>query len=215
MSKASEHYNKEYFDWQCSIGEFGGWANLTKFEKYIRPHFNILDFGCGGGYLLSNIVCKGKMGIEINEGARRQAVQLGLDIYTTTSQIQDDWADIIISNNALEHTLHPLLELEALYPKLKSGGYIVFVVPCESIHYKYIPNHISYHLYSWSPMCIGNLFTEAGFVVQESKPYFHKWPPKYRAIARLGGRKLFEISCKITGYVRQKWIQVRVVARKE
>jgi len=27
-------------------------------------------------------------------------------------------------------------------------------------------------------MCIGNLDTEAGFSVIESRPYIHKWPPK-------------------------------------
>jgi len=51
-------------------------------------------------------------------------------------------ADVIISNHALEHTLHPLQELEALLPKLKPGGKVVFVVPCESIARKHKPDDI-------------------------------------------------------------------------
>ncbi|MFN5838937.1 MAG: hypothetical protein ACK47J_20015, partial [Pseudanabaena sp.] len=120
----------------------------------------------------------------------------------------------IISDNALEHTLQPLQELKSLYKKLKTGGKIIFVVPCEAISYSYKPNDINHHLYSWSPMCIGNLFTEAGFSVIESKPYIHKWPPKYQLIAKIGGRPLFEIACHIFGRIERTWFQVRVIGEK-
>ena len=43
------HYNAEYFEWQRRVGEFGGKANLFKFEEYIEDNSDILDFGCGGG----------------------------------------------------------------------------------------------------------------------------------------------------------------------
>ena len=32
--KVSEHYDDDYFDWQAEAGEFGGWANQTKFVDY-------------------------------------------------------------------------------------------------------------------------------------------------------------------------------------
>lgn len=48
-----EHYNEDYFNWQKNIGLFGGWANSTKFEQYITKEDDVLDFGCGGGYLLA------------------------------------------------------------------------------------------------------------------------------------------------------------------
>jgi len=210
----SKHYNDKYFSWQKSIGEFGGWANLTKFMDYIEFKYNIIDFECGGGYLLKNIDCNHKIGIEVNPSARLEAKRNGIETYADASEVTDLWADLIISNNALEHCTNPLQELINLFPKLKSGGRMVFVVPCESISYRYDPNDSNHHLYSWSPMCIGNLFTEAGFVVQESKPYIHKWPPYYRPIAAIGGRRFFEICCKISGYLRRSWFQVRVVAYK-
>lgn len=43
------HYNAEYFEWQRRVGEFGGKANLFKFEEYIEEGNNILDFGCVWG----------------------------------------------------------------------------------------------------------------------------------------------------------------------
>jgi len=61
-----KYYNKKYFSWQSRVGEFGGRANLSKFAKFIRPDHHVIDYGCGGGYLLKNIKCKEKIGIEIN-----------------------------------------------------------------------------------------------------------------------------------------------------
>lgn len=211
---ASAHYDEKYFSYQNPIGEFGGWANLTKFQAYVKPDFRVVDFGCGGGYLLKNLDCREKVGIEVNPAARREAAAQGIATYASTEHLSDEWADLIISSNALEHTLHPLQEMQALLPKVKRGGSIVFVVPCESITYQYVPNDINHHLYSWSPMCLGNLFTEAGFVVEESKPYIHKWPRNYRKIAKYGGRRLFEICCRLYGRWETTWYQVRVVAHR-
>jgi hypothetical protein len=98
---------------------------------------------------------------------------------------------------------------------LKSNGKVIFIVPCESIDYRYNQNDINHHLYSWSPMSIGNLFTEAGYHVLESRAYIHKWPPKQQLIARYGGRKLFEIACRIYGRIDRSWYQVKVVAEKQ
>jgi SAM-dependent methyltransferase len=211
---ASKHYDEKYFDWQSPIGEFGGWANQTKFVEYIGINDEVLDFGCGGGFLLSKLRCGKKVGVEVNESAAETARGKGIEVFHSAAEVPDDYVDTIISNNALEHTLHPLEELKTLYRKLRGGGKIIFVVPCESVTYKYVPNDINHHLYSWSPMCIGNLFTEAGFSVIESKPYIHKWPPRYRQVARLGGRGLFEIACRVYGRIERSWFQVRVVAGK-
>jgi len=210
----SSHYDDQYFDWQAPIGEFGGWANQTKFIKYISEHSEVLDFGCGGGFLLRNLKCAKKVGVEVNPAAAATAKKNGLEMFRSVDKIPDDYVDVIISDNALEHTLQPLQELKSLYKKLKTGGKIIFVVPCESISYSYKSNDINHHLYSWSPMCIGNLFTEAGFSVIESKPYIHKWPPKYQLIAKIGGRPLFEIACRIFGRIERTWFQVRVIGEK-
>lgn len=205
---------KNIFVGSQPIGEFGGWANLTKFSRYINDHNDVLDFGCGGGCLLNNIICRRKVGIEVNSTAAIMARENGIEVYSKVQDVPNDYVDVIISNNALEHVFNPLQEIMKLYGKLRKGGKIVFVVPCESISYSYRPNDINRHLYSWSPMSLANLFTEAGYYLIESKAYIHKWPPHYKMIARLGGRKLFEIACRIYGRIERSWFQVRVVAEK-
>jgi SAM-dependent methyltransferase len=213
-NKVSQHYNDNYFDWQAPHGEFGGWASHGMFKGYISSQDDVLDFGCGGGYLLKMIDCKRKLGVEINPKAAEMARTNGIEVYQSVDDVPDECLDVIISNNALEHTLQPLEELKSLYRKLRPGGRIIFVVPSETILFRYQPNDINHHLYSWSPMCIGNLFAEAGFQVIEAKPYIHKWPPYYRQIAKLGGRPLFEAACRIYGLLTPSWYQVRVVAEK-
>jgi len=94
-----------------------------------------------------------------------------LEVHSNTSTVPDDWADLIVSDNALEHCLYALEEVKDLAKKVKRGGHVVFVVPCETIQLKYVPNDINHHLYSWSPLSAGNFFTQAGLVVRESRAY--------------------------------------------
>ncbi len=222
LQAANTHYDREYFDWQSEIGRFGGWANLTKFAKFITPEMKVLDFGCGGGYLLGNLNCREKLGIEINPVARAAAERNSIRAVPSASEVEDGWADLIISNHALEHCQFPLRELQELSRKVAPGGTIVFFVPCESIKYKCAPDDPNHHLYSWSPMSAANLFAEAGFQVVESKAYLHVWPPSFLPgfLRSVGGRWLFELGCRLYGTLTYlnlsptRVSQIRIIATR-
>ncbi|MBK8389416.1 MAG: class I SAM-dependent methyltransferase [Saprospiraceae bacterium] len=209
----SDYYDIKYFNWQKEMGLFGGWAELIKFEKFIDKEMNVIDFGCGGGYLLHNINCKGKLGIEINDKARETISTFGIESVKFVSEAPDSWADCIISNHALEHVPDPFNQLIQLKEKLKKNGKIIFVVPCDLYDYK--PNDVNNHLFCWSPMTLGNLFTAAGFHVIESKNFIHRWPPYYMKISKLFGKRFFNFSSRIYGRMkRYSLFQVRVIAQK-
>jgi SAM-dependent methyltransferase len=167
-----------------------------------------------GGYLLKNLDCGRKLGIEIDPQAAEAARKNGVEVFGRTDDLPDCSVDVVISNNALEHTLSPLEELKALHGKLRTGGKLIFVVPCESIRRRFRPGDRNHHLYSWSPMCIGNLLAEAGFHVLESRPYIHKWPPGYRLWARIFGMRMFDVICRVYGRLERSWFQVRAVGEK-
>lgn len=208
---ASRHYDQTYFSWQSAIGEFGGWANAPLFSTYIKPGDTVLDFGCSGGWLLKNISCQRRLGVETNPVAAEVARDNGIELYNSVQEVQD-LADVIISNHALEHVLHPLYELTTLKSKLRKEGRAVFIVPCENIKGAYTPGDINHHLYTWNPMCLGNLFTEAGYTVIESKPLMHKWPAKFQLLARIGGRKVFDLASWLYAHVERSSYQVRIIA---
>ena len=111
MSKARNNYNKEYFNWYKEIGELGGVINTKKFEKYINYNDVVLDFGCGGGYLLKNLVCLDKHGLEINENAIHEAKKNLDKVFNNINLLSLNSYDKIISNNTLQHCENPFLEL--------------------------------------------------------------------------------------------------------
>lgn len=216
-TSASDYYDANYFDWQKNIGAFGGWASSFIFKDSVSQNDTVIDFGCGGGFLLKRLECKERIGIEPNPSAAESVKKLGIQHFTSTdhavSNLGECLADLIVSNNALEHTLNPLQELKNLKLLLKIGGTIHFIVPCESIKYQYNPNDINYHLFSWSPQNLGNLFTEAGYSVEYVRPYIHKWPPFYSKIAKLGW-PIFNLACRIYGCIERSWFQVEIKAKK-
>lgn len=207
------HYDKDYFDYQRPIGEFGGWANKTKFDKYIEPTDTILDFGCGGGYLLDNIDAATKIGIEINADAREHAKSLGITVYDNTDKVTNT-VDVIISNHALEHVKEPYSELVKLKKILRKNGLIIFVVPSESVDVPYKSNDINQHLYTWSPMCLGNLFTVAGFQILDCAAYHHRWPPNYLKLAQQG-REIFDAACRKYAQENRHLSQTRIIGIKK
>ena len=56
---------EKYFKWQSHVGIFGAIANRIKFEELIKPNQKVLDFGCGGGYMLSTFENIEKFGVEL------------------------------------------------------------------------------------------------------------------------------------------------------
>jgi SAM-dependent methyltransferase len=206
-------YDQKYFDYQKKIGEFGGMVNLDKFSSFLTINDTVLEFGCGGGYLLKNVQCKKKIGIEINPVARKNAEEFGLTVFGDIADVPDNFADIVISNHVLEHVDNPLNTLVDLYNKIKYNGKLVFVVPHEKAFHDWVPSDINQHLYTWNPMTLGNLFQKAGYKTIAVERIWHKWPPRFDTIYRVLGEKMFHFSCRIEA-IRTNTVQIRVIAQK-
>jgi SAM-dependent methyltransferase len=217
ITSTESHYDADYFNWEKEIAEFGAWAGSFRFQDSIRPTDAVIDFGCGGGYLLHKLKCRDRIGIDPNPSTVDAAVRMNVRHFFNSRdarrELGDGFANVIISSHALEHTANPLQEMKDLYPLLKPGGIIHFLVPCDSVTKMWSPNDINQHLFSWSPMNLGNLFTHAGYQVEYAAPYIHKWPPHYQKISKLGW-PLFNLACRIYAHIERSVSQTEVRARK-
>lgn len=211
----NEHYSKEYFNYQRKIGKLEAIVEKFKFKPFVRKNQVVIDFGCGGGYLLNSFKVKKKIGIEINPIAINEAKKNRINVFTDANLVSNNIADLIISNHALEHVDSPLDELKKLKRKLKKNGTIVFVVPHER-NREWKPNDINKHIFTWSPLNLGHLFSRAGFNVEKIDYIKYKLPPiYYQELYDILGNFWFDILCIIYGHLNQNLIQVRIVAKKE
>ena len=209
------HYGKKYYEWQSNNNKFGAKANKFMFEKLIKDNQKVLDFGCSGGSYLNQYENIEKYGVEINPIARKAAIENGIKCFSSTTELPNEHFDLIISSNVLEHTENPLQELMNLYKSLKYNGSICIVVPIDNKSYAYQENNLHYHLFSWSPMNLGNILNCAGFKVLESKTLYHKWVPYYQLFVKFFGWRIFHLTSVIYAHLKRDWFQVRAIAVKE
>ncbi len=62
LNNMSGHYDDKYWEFQSKIGKIGGFLNKFKFEGHVNISDVIMDFGCGGGFLLNELEASHKIG---------------------------------------------------------------------------------------------------------------------------------------------------------
>jgi SAM-dependent methyltransferase len=209
------YYDDSYFSWQSPGGLLSARLDCWKFEPFLTGNDVVLDFGCGGGYMLAALDCGARYGVEINPAARKEAERC-INVYPEIEQLPRDVAfDVVISHHALEHVDHPLEVLQKLRARLKPSGRIVFVVPSEEWrkeeHYR--ADDINQHLYTWTPLLLGNLFSRAGYHVERCELLRHRWLPKSSIFYRMMPSSVFHFLCRVWGTIVGSR-QIRIVASR-
>jgi 2-polyprenyl-3-methyl-5-hydroxy-6-metoxy-1,4-benzoquinol methylase len=205
------YYDENYFNWQKNIGELS--AKVSCFNNYIGVNDTVLDFGSGGGYFLKSIEAKEKIGIEINDYARKYAKEIGVNSVKYIDQIEDDFADIIISTSTLGHLENPMGILKALRNKLKIGGKIIIQVPHQCTNQEYEKNSINNQFFTWNEFTLGNLLKQAGYFVYKVETIYSKWPDNYLDMYEKLGKEEFNQLSKLIGTV-ENVASIRIIAYK-
>lgn len=192
-AEVGKHYRgrlgEAYFDYQSPVGRLGARLDVRKFLPHMREADVVVDFGCGDGSILNALPGNQKIGVEANASARQAATERGLRVVKYTSAVHDGIADVVISNHALEHTINPAEQLADLYRILRPGGKLVLWLPVDDWRTqrrsRANPDH---HLYTWTPLLLGNLLDEVGFRIESVRVVTHAWPPFAEHAARLPPR---------------------------
>lgn len=218
IKKMASQNDERYFNQlQKEFDEFGGKANKFMFEEYISTDDAVLDFGCGGGFLLQNLNCRQKIGVESNPAARMYCNNVtGIECFESLQSIADESVDVIVSSHRLENTVNPFEVVSTMYEKLRDGGKIIIVVPLENYRCSWVEGNANNHLYSFSPMNLGNIFQYSGFTDIRTEPVFHKWVPRYKVIARIFGLNFFHKLSWLYGELANNYcVQIRGIAKKK
>jgi len=185
--RIGQHYLGElgdaYFGWQRDGADLGAQINLAKFASHVANDDVVVEFGCGSGWLLAMLPGREKVGVESNAAARAHAASINLRVVAASAELPENYADVAVSNHALEHTLAPHAELRDLNRILKPDGKLVLWLPLDDwrVQVKVRPNR-DHHLYTWTPLLLANLLEEAGFEVAEVKVITYAWPKFYQTL---------------------------------
>jgi SAM-dependent methyltransferase len=186
----SSHYlggsGELYFASQRQTGNLAAKWNLPIWQPHVGHEHSVLDFGCGGGYLLALLPARRRVGVEVNPAARQQAEMLGMEVYRSIDEVPSEKFTRIISSHALEHVLAPLATLQGLSQLLQPTGRLLLLLPLDDwragTHRSFHQGCFDHHLYSWTPQNLGNLLVEAGYRPVKVEIIVDAMPPGARLI---------------------------------
>jgi SAM-dependent methyltransferase len=219
MIEKSSHYlgerGKKYFEERFNEQQTFGISHQSRyFAPFCSPNAVLLDLGCGDGTMLRLLPAAKKYGVEINPHCHKKIHELNRDLscpinlFDSIYPISDNSVDIVISNHCIEHIPNPFEALNQVKRVLVPGGKFVLVTPFDDWRQKdynsWKPGHHHNHLYTWPPMNIGNLLTEAGFDVHEVRLSTSAWSPKIFWVHRLFGELPFRIACNLLSRLIQR-----------
>jgi SAM-dependent methyltransferase len=168
----SAKYDEKYFAWQNQSIDLKAQRKVRTFQPYVKPSDTVLDFGCAGGSLIGGLRAARRIGVEINDVARAAAVgTYGIEAYRSLAEVPDGIVDVVVTNHTLEHLASPYEALLQIAPKLKPGGKLVIVVPIDDwrSQKEWFPGDVNRHLFTWTPLNLGNLLDEAGYEITKQR----------------------------------------------
>ncbi len=216
-----DHYlgekGRAYFAWQSEPGLRTGLYNLHLWAPHIAPTDDVLDFGCGGGFLLKLLGTTGRrVGVEINPAAQEKARELGIEVYETIEQVPGTF-DKVISSHALEHVSHPRATLIDLRGKLRNEkSRMVLLLPINDwrnvTDRTFHPGDENMHLHTWTPQVLGNLLVSSGLAVEDIRIVQHAWPPHSERLWNLSPQLFHAAAYLYSGWNKQR--QLLAIARR-
>lgn len=180
-------YNMKYHE-----GKFGNWikdkelyklreiyAKRNYFNNYFNKDSKVLEFGCGIGQNISWI--ENSYGYDINKELYSSLKEKGIKMFESEKEIPNDFFDIIITSQTLEHVPNPTEIIKFLKKKLKKGGKLITVIPrlredlkSYGLNKKDMNKTFDGHLFGWTFYEINCLLNYCGFTNIVNKKLYRR-----------------------------------------
>jgi SAM-dependent methyltransferase len=174
-----------------------------KIAPYVAATDNVVEFGCGGGFVLEQLGGAAVVGVEANDAPREAAQARGLDVRAGLVDVESSWADLVWSHHVLEHVLDPYDVLREMRRVLRSGGRLRLCLPIDDWRNSVAATgpDVNGHLWTWTPLLVHNLLAEAGFVVDDVRVVAYSWPRGSRVLMRWP--RVFRAAAGVAGRLRR------------
>ena len=198
-------HGAEYFGYQGSGGIESGELEARKLRPYIGTPQSVLDFGCGGGFLLEVLgrsvptVC----GVEPNPHARESCSRRGIEAVPSIADLGGRKFDAVVSNHCLEHVPYPIAALREIKTCIARDGVLVMALPIDDWRRQRNigePDN-DHHLHTWTPTLIRNTLFEAGYATEKAVVLTYAWPRYWQRLYRVLPPVLFDAACVAWGAV--------------
>lgn len=155
--------------------------------KSIKTSVKVLDIGAGAGDFALALKAHGYEvdGVEPNETARDVALQKGIDLKATTTDLPDDSFDVITMYHVLEHVPDINIQKEELNRLLKKDGTLIIALPnYKSYDASYFKSFwagydVPRHLYHFNRDNVRKFFSDE-YTLEKTIPM--KWDALYVSI---------------------------------
>jgi SAM-dependent methyltransferase len=216
---ASSHYlgmeGTQYYEAKfCPAMQRGREFQLRYFRPYCSDQTDLLDFGCADGLSLRSLPARRRVGIEVNPVAVARCRELlshnhpAIELLPDLADVEPESIDLAISNHCLEHVPQPLTALNHVRRVLRPGGRLILVTPFDdwrnSKGRAWRADDIDRHLYTWSPMNVGNLVCEAGLQCISTTLATCAWSPKFFPVRDRLGETVFLFLCWLNSVIKRR-----------
>lgn len=195
-----------YFAYQNRCAALGAELNARKFSRHIQSSDRVMDFGCGGGWLLTKLPGREKVGVELSDAAREVCRANNITAYKSVADLGDRRFDVIVTHHCLEHVPYPIAALRELREHLASGGRLLVVVPLDDWRRQrdHAGTDIDHHLHTWTPRLFANTLVEAGFAIDTMSVLTHAWFPYWDRLYRRIPQFAFDFGCGLWSVLQHK-----------
>lgn len=150
-------------------------SRAALFQPWIKPTDHVLEFGCGFGWNLAELVCASRTGCDLAESLRPSVESAGAQYITNLADASANRFDVVIAYHVLEHVRSPADILDLLHQRIRVGGHLLISVPYEKErrYRQYDPTEPNHHLYSWNVQTLAALLDILGWRIQSAalRPY--------------------------------------------